>query len=106
MIKQTLQAYTLKSQISSTSPTLGKPSNSEWQRCEYKERYCVKNWISFSHTLCIFSLKGKERREKEFENFFLQRKKEMALKNEEERGSAKASPRQQDTCRINGEVYT
>ena len=30
----------------------------------------------------------------------------MALKNEEERGSAKASPRQQDTCRINGEVYT
>ena len=106
MIKQTLQAYTLKSQISSTSPTLRKPSNSEWQRREYKERYCVKNWISFYHTLCIFSLKGKERREKEFENFFLQRKKEMALKNEEERGSAKASPRQQDTCRINGEVYT
>ena len=62
MIKQTLQAYTLKSQISSTSPTLRKPSNSEWQRREYKERYCVKNWISFYHTLCIFSLKGKERK--------------------------------------------
>ena len=75
MIKQTLQAYTLKSQISSTSPTLRKPSNSEWQRREYKERYCVKNWISFSHTLCIFSLKGKERKGVLRISFYRERKK-------------------------------